>query len=774
MNPEMDPEMSPEMNPGMNPEMNPEMSPGMNPGMNPDRKRRAGPPARNVPRAKKPRRGEANPRQNRYLCIMESAEEKIYAALTRWWGFREFRPVQREIILSVMQGRDTLALMPTGGGKSLTYQVPTMARDGLAVVITPLIALMKDQVDRLRARGIPAVAIHSGLSPRQIDIALDNCVYGDVKFLYVAPERLTSEAFRLRVVRMNVSLIAVDEAHCISQWGYDFRPSYLRIAELRERLPGVPVLALTASATARVAEDIMHHLKFPEAHILRSSFARPNLSYSVRHTDDKNGQLLRLVHNVPGSGIVYVRTREATEQIADLLRQEGTTAAAYHGGLGHAERSQRQEEWIAGRVRVMVATNAFGMGIDKPDVRFVVHYSMCDSLESYYQEAGRAGRDGARAYALLLVAADDGERTIRRFEQEFPPLERVKEIYEKVCNYLRIGIGEGDGATFQFNIHDFCAREHLYAGTVASALKLLQQNGYMTLTDAQENPARVMFCVSRDDLYRLRVQRDELDHFIRTLLRLYNGVFTEFRPIDEGELATWSGYTVERVRELLKRLWMLRVIRYIPSNRSPLLFMNEERLPRADLYIAPETYRLRQQLLRERFEQMLAYASNEEECRSTVLERYFGTEPAGPCGVCDICLARRRAAKLSAAAKQAPPGGTAPAAEKASPGGTAPATEKASPGGAGPTAQPSEPAATTAAVPTGQAATTATTRAEHAASDDELRTRLLERLSRGAADPRTLADELAASPGRIAATVRELLAAGKITTGSNGKLEIIA
>ncbi len=680
-----------------------------------------------------------NPRQNRYLCIMESAEEKIYAALTRWWGFREFRPVQREIILSVMQGRDTLALMPTGGGKSLTYQVPTMARDGLAVVVTPLIALMKDQVDRLRARGIPAAAIHSGLSPRQIDIALDNCVYGDVKFLYVAPERLTSEAFRLRVVRMNVSLIAVDEAHCISQWGYDFRPSYLRIAELRERLPGVPVLALTASATGRVAEDIMRHLKFPEAHILRSSFARPNLSYSVRRTDDKNGQLLRLVHNVPGSGIVYVRTREATEQIADLLRQEGIPAAAYHGGLGHAERSQRQEEWIAGRVRVMVATNAFGMGIDKPDVCFVVHYSMCDSLESYYQEAGRAGRDGARAYALLLVAADDGERTIRRFEQEFPPLERVKDIYEKVCNYLRIGIGEGADATFLFNIHDFCAREHLYAGTVSSALKLLQQNGYMTLTDAQENPARVMFCVSRDDLYRLRVQRDELDHFIRTLLRLYNGVFTEFRPIDEGELATWSGYTVERVKELLKRLWMLRVIRYIPSNRSPLLFMNEERLPRADLYIAPETYRLRQQLMRERFERMLAYASNEEECRSTVLERYFGTEPAGPCGVCDICLARRRAAKRAAAA------------------------ENASTGSAGPAAPPSEPAATAGTAPT-----------EHAAAAGTLRTRLLERLSHGAADPRTLADELAASPERIAEAARELLAEGKIATGSNGKLEIIA
>ncbi|MDE5622763.1 MAG: RecQ family ATP-dependent DNA helicase, partial [Alistipes sp.] len=299
----------------------------------------------------------------------------IREVLKRWWGFEAFRPVQERIIRSVLEGRDTLALMPTGGGKSLTYQVPTMARAGLCIVVTPLIALMKDQVDRLRARRIPAVAIHSGLSPRQIDIALDNCVYGDVKFLYVAPERLASEAFRLRVVRMNVTLVAVDEAHCISQWGYDFRPSYLRIAELRERLPGVPVLALTASATKLVTEDIMHHLKFAEPHVLRSSFARPNLSYSVRRTDDKNGQLLRLVRNVAGSGIVYMRTREGTEQIAEFLRDEGITAAAYHGGMGHAERSARQEEWLSGKVRVMVATNAFGMGSDKPDVRFVVHYA---------------------------------------------------------------------------------------------------------------------------------------------------------------------------------------------------------------------------------------------------------------------------------------------------------------------------------------------------------------------------------------------------------------
>lgn len=645
---------------------------------------------------------------------MQHAADKIYEVLLRYWGFTEFRPVQERIIRSVLDGRDTLALMPTGGGKSLTYQVPTLVREGLCIVVTPLIALMKDQVDRLRARRIPAVAIHSGLSPRQIDIALDNCVYGDVKFLYVAPERLASEAFRLRVVRMNVTLLAVDEAHCISQWGYDFRPSYLRIAELREKLPGVPVLALTASATKLVAEDVMHHLKFAEPCLLRSGFARPNLSYSVRHTDDKDGQLLRLVRNVPGSGIVYVRTREGTEQTADLLRREGFRAAAYHGGLGHAERSMRQEEWLAGKVRVMVATNAFGMGIDKADVRFVVHYSMCDSLESYYQEAGRAGRDGQRAYALLLVAADDGPRIVRRFEQEFPPLEQVKDVYERVCSYLQIGIGDGAGAAMLFNIHDFCAREHLWSGTVLSALKLLQQNGYLTLTDAQDNPARVMFCVSRDDLYKLRVRRDDLDHFIRTLLRLYNGVFTEFQPIDEGELATWSGYTVERVKELLKRLWQLRVIRYIPSNRSPILFFDEERLPRADLYIAPETYARRQELMHERFEHMIAYASNGERCRSMVLEEYFGGGGAEPCGVCDVCLTRRRAERRA-----------------------------------------------------GADAATAT------ASEEALCAELLGRLAEAPLDPRTLCEELSCPPERAADLLRALLEAGQVVMRGDGTVEKI-
>ena len=445
--------------------------------------------------------------------------QQIAALLKRYWGFDTFRPVQEQVILSVLAGRDTLALMPTGGGKSLTYQIPGLASEGVCIVVTPLIALMKDQVDRLRKLGIRALAIHSGLSARQIDIDLDNCVYGDVKFLYVAPERLASEAFRLRVQRMNVSLLAVDEAHCISQWGYDFRPSYLRIAELRERIPGVPVLALTASATPRVADDIMEKLRFAEPHLLRSDFSRPNLSYAVRHTDDKNEQLLRIIRNVGGSGIVYVRTREGAEQVAAFLRDEGISAEYYHGGLGHAERSMRQEAWISGRTPVMVATNAFGMGIDKPDVRYVVHYTMCDSLESYYQEAGRAGRDGQRSYAVLLISSDDAGRIAKRFEADYPPLEKIRSIYEKICCYLQIAIGDGAQSSFLFNLRDFCTREHLYTGLVQNALKILSQNGYMTLLDEAANPARILFCVSRDDLYRLRVIRDDLDHMERLYAR---------------------------------------------------------------------------------------------------------------------------------------------------------------------------------------------------------------------------------------------------------------
>ena len=569
----------------------------------------------------------------------------LQQTLERYWGYTSFREGQMAIIQSVMDRRDTLALMPTGGGKSLTYQVPTLAREGLCIVVTPLIALMKDQVDRLRRMGISATAIHSGMSYTQIDNALDNCVYGDVKFLYVAPERLATEAFRLRVQRMKVSLLAVDEAHCISQWGYDFRPSYLRIAELRQHLKDVPVLALTASATEMVAKDIMHHLDFQEPNILRSSFARPNLSYAVRHTDDKQEQLLRIINNVSGSGIVYMRSREGCEQLCETLRNQGISASYYHAGLPHAERSMRQEEWTTGKVRVMVATNAFGMGIDKADVRFVVHFTMCDSLESYYQEAGRAGRDGERSYAVLLSSSDDSSKITKRFDAEFPPLEEVKSIYEKICDYVQVAVGDGLYASFIFNIHDFCRRERIYIGKVRAAINLLEQNGYLTLTEEMENPARIHFCISRDELYRIRVGRNELDHIIRIILRLYNGVFTEFRPIDERTIASTSGYTIERVKELLKRMWQLRIIRYIPANSSPMLFFNEERLPTKDLYISPETYVHRKELMAERFENMHHYAEQQTECRSVVLQRYFGDQNATACGTCDVCLAAKRREK---------------------------------------------------------------------------------------------------------------------------------
>ncbi|MBQ6571578.1 MAG: RecQ family ATP-dependent DNA helicase [Alistipes sp.] len=569
----------------------------------------------------------------------------LQQTLERYWGYTSFREGQMAIIQSVMDCRDTLALMPTGGGKSLTYQVPTLAREGLCIVVTPLIALMKDQVDRLRRMGVSATAIHSGMSYTQIDNALDNCVYGDVKFLYVAPERLATEAFRLRVQRMKVSLLAVDEAHCISQWGYDFRPSYLRIAELRQHLKDVPVLALTASATEMVAKDIMHHLGFQEPNILRSSFARPNLSYAVRHTDDKQEQLLRVINNVGGSGIVYMRSREGCEQLCETLRNQGISASYYHAGLPHAERSMRQEEWTSGKVRVMVATNAFGMGIDKADVRFVVHFTMCDSLESYYQEAGRAGRDGQRSYAVLLSSSDDSSKITKRFDAEFPPLDEVKSIYEKICDFVQVAVGDGLYASFIFNIHEFCRRERIYIGKVRAAINLLEQNDYLTLTEEMENPARIHFCISRDELYRIRVGRNELDHIIRIILRLYNGVFTEFRPIDERSIASASGYTIERVKELLKRMWQLRIIRYIPANSSPMLFFNEERLPTTDLYISPETYVHRKELMAERFENMLHYAEQQTECRSVVLQRYFGDTEASACGTCDVCLATKRREK---------------------------------------------------------------------------------------------------------------------------------
>lgn len=561
--------------------------------------------------------------------------------LHRWWGYNEFRPMQREIIESVLSGCDTLALMPTGGGKSLTFQIPALALDGLTIVITPLIALMKDQVDGLRRRGISAVAVHSGMDQHRIELALDNCAYGDVKLLYLSPERLATEAFRARLKVMNVSLVVVDEAHCISQWGYDFRPSYLRIAEIRAMAPNATFLAVTASATDVVVKDIMYRLGFKDGRVLRSSFARPNLSYVVRKDGNKYDQLMRVLRSVEGSGIVYMSTRDECEKLTQQLRGDDISAQFYHAGLPVLERSMRQDEWLQGKTRVMVATNAFGMGIDKSDVRFVVHYTMCDTLEAYYQEAGRAGRDGRRSYALLIYEDGDIARRKRILESEFPPINDIKLIYERICNYLQVPIGDAEGSSFAFNIYDFCSRERMYVGRVQSALALLEQNGYMTLIDQNDEPAKMMFECSRDSLYGVHAGGNDMDMMLRTILRKYDGLFSRFRSINELDIAAEAQLSAERVHELMKVLWRMKVIRYIPANNSPLVRFDTERLPVKDIYIAPESYQLRQRLMIERYEAMVEYVTSEDKCRSQLIERYFGDGKAKECGVCDVCLARR-------------------------------------------------------------------------------------------------------------------------------------
>lgn len=573
--------------------------------------------------------------------------ERLTAILKQYWGYEQFREAQYEIIASVLSGVDTLALMPTGGGKSITYQLPTLAMEGMCIVVTPLVALMKDQVDGLKRRGISAVAVNAGMSPRKIDRLLDNCAYGDVKFLYVSPERLDTALFRSRVLKMNVSLIAVDEAHCISQWGYDFRPSYLHIASLRELVPDVPVLALTATATDKVARDIMDNLHFSKHKIIRGAFARPNLSYVVRKVEDKQGNLLRIIERVAGSGIVYVRKRDTAEGLCKWLKEQGVSVSYYHGGLPAEERNIRQDEWVTGKVRVMVATNAFGMGIDKGDVRFVVHYTMSDNLESYYQEAGRAGRDLQRSYAVLMVAPEDCPNLTRRIENNFQPIEQVKALYEKICAYMMIAIGDGQGSNYAFNIHEFCKRERLFPTTVLGALDLLSRNEYMTYVDSVDNPARVIFKVSRDELYKYKFS-PRVETVVLFLLRLYNGLFTEFRAIDESLIAANCNFSIEEVHEALRELWRSQIIRYVPAITSPMIYMNKERLPASSLYIAPHTYGYRKEQMLKQFDTMISYVNNETECRSVVLSRYFGDTSVEPCGCCDICLEKRRAGDTTA------------------------------------------------------------------------------------------------------------------------------
>lgn len=574
--------------------------------------------------------------------------EKPIDILKQYWGYDTFLPLQQSIIDSISAGRDTVALLPTGGGKSLTYQIPALMQDGICVVVTPLIALMKDQVDNLRRRGVKAVSIHSGMSRREIDITLDNCVYGDIKLLYVAPERLDTHIFKARVQRMNVSLLAVDEAHCISEWGYDFRPSYLKIAEIRQLLPDVPVIALTATATKIVLEDIINRLALKDQRVVCGSFARPNISYVVRDTEDKNGQMLRVANSVAGCGIVYVRTRKATEEVARFLQAAGLSADFYHAGLDHRLRHAKQDDWTRGRTRIMVSTNAFGMGIDKPDVRFVVHFDIPDSIEAYYQEAGRAGRDGRPSFAVLLYTRSDKMLSDKRISSEFPPIETVKAVYDALFNYLQIPVGGGKDIVQPFNIQDFASKFKFYSLTAYNAIKILQMNGYMVLTDDIQSSTRIMFAVGREELYKTQVERAELEGFIKIILRLYTGVFTEYVYIDEEFIAKASGYTVATVVESMKRLYELRVIKYIPRQNSPVLVLTEERLSADNLRISADSYWRRKEVSERRMEAMIGYAENSSRCRSLVLQNYFDEKTDTRCGKCDICRSDRSETDISA------------------------------------------------------------------------------------------------------------------------------
>ena len=571
----------------------------------------------------------------------------IKGILKKYWGYDEFRPMQQEIISSALAGKDTLALMPTGGGKSVCFQVPAMAREGICLVVSPLIALMKDQVQNLGSKGIKALAVYSGMTYSQIDAALDNAIYGDYKFLYVSPERLHTGILRERVKKMDINFLVVDEAHCISQWGYDFRPAYLEISKIKELINDVPVIALTATATKSVAEDIMRILNFSEPNVISSGFERKNLSYVVRNVDDKFGNMLKICNGVPGTGIVYVRERKRCEEISSFLRQNGITADFYHAGLSKELRNAKQDSWIKGQTRVIVATNAFGMGIDKPDVRFVIHYDMPDSLEAYFQEAGRGGRDGKRSYATMLWNSTDISRLRQIHTISFPDIQYIKEIYQKVFIYLNIPYEEGKESVNKFNLVEFSKKYSLNSVSAYYAIKYLEQEGYWELTDELDNPSRIIFAVGRDELYKVQIDNPALDSFIKSILRIYTALFSRLTPIDEEYIARVTMDSPAGVKEKLKQLSGLRIIKYIPKVRTPLIIMNYERLVESNLYISQKRYRERKDLYQKRIESIISYVKEDSVCRSRMLIEYFGQEVKDECGICDVCIRNRNNSNFS-------------------------------------------------------------------------------------------------------------------------------
>ena len=563
--------------------------------------------------------------------------ENYRQILTRYWGYSDFRPLQLEIIQSVADGKDTLGLMPTGGGKSVVFQVYSLSQKGICIVITPLIALMKDQVENLNSRGIKALAIHSGMSPVEIKITLDNAVWGEYKFLYISPERLNSEIFSERLSQMDVNLVTVDEAHCISQWGYDFRPSYLNIIQIRKILPGVRFLALTATATLKVADDIQDKLHFSKKNILQVSFQRENLNYLVRQVENKMGYLLETLVKVKGSGIIYVRNRRATREIADELRKNKISADFYHAGLTNSMRSLKQDDWISGKTRVIVATNAFGMGIDKPDVRFVIHFVPPDSLEAYYQEAGRAGRDGKKSAAVLLFNNAEKTKLKKQIAVAFPEIVSIKRIYQALCNYLQIAEGFGKNQIFEFSLQSFAQAFKFQQAMVFNSLKILQREGYLEFTEEVDSPSRVYFTVSRDDLYKFQVSNADMDGFIKLLLRSYTGLFTGFVSIDEELLSKRSGTSSEQIYEYLKHLRKSKIIDYVPKNKTPFIYFCKERIHIDRLKISRESYDLRKKELSNRIDAVINYATSTTKCRSQILLEYFGEMDSAPCGNCDVC-----------------------------------------------------------------------------------------------------------------------------------------
>lgn len=562
--------------------------------------------------------------------------------LKKYWGYDDFRGIQQEIIESIGAGKDTLGLMPTGGGKSITFQVPALAHEGVCIVITPLIALMKDQVSNLRRRGIQASAIYSGMKHDSILMTLENAVFGGVKILYVSPERIATSLFIEKLRHMKVSFICVDEAHCISQWGYDFRPSYLSIADIRKELPETPVLALTATATPEVIDDIQERLHFREKHVFKMSFARKNLAYVVRHTSNKTQQLIHILNNLRGSAIVYVRSRKRTKEYADLLNTTGISATYYHAGLDNQEKDQRQKAWQDDKVRVIVATNAFGMGIDKPDVRVVIHIDCPDCLEAYFQEAGRAGRDGKKSYAVLLYDNSDRAKLQRRVADTFPDKEFIRQVYDQLAYFYQIGIGSGYNACFEFPLERFCRIYKHFPIPTISALNILTRAGYIDFKEEDDMQARVMFCVERDDLYKLRGNEPQEDAVIVALLRNYTGLFQGYQYIDEGIIAQQCGLTQPQVYMILRALTQKHILDFIPQKHIPFIRYTQRREESERMVISKTIYDDLKARFAERIEKMLEYANCEHICRSRMLLRYFGETNTEDCGQCDVCLNQKR------------------------------------------------------------------------------------------------------------------------------------